>query len=64
MTNELKARRFPMDPLNQALFQILKYIRYPLVPGEPIEVLKIIDRLQELQLLSDEEVRHIHEVMA
>jgi hypothetical protein len=53
-----------MDPLNQALFQILKYIRYPLVPGEPIEVLKIIDRLQELQLLSDEEVRHIHEVMA
>jgi hypothetical protein len=53
-----------MDPLNQALFQILKYIRYPLVPGEPIEVLKLVNRLQELQLLSDEEVRHIYEVIA
>jgi hypothetical protein len=53
-----------MDQLNQSLFQVLKYIRYPLVPGEPIEVLKFINRLQELQLLSDEEVRYIYEVMA
>lgn len=53
-----------MDPLNQTLFQLLKYIRFPLIPGEPIEITKIIERLQELHLLSEEEIKLIQEVVA
>lgn len=53
-----------MDPLNNALIQLLKYIRFPLKAGEPIEIKQLIERLHELHLLSEDAIQQIEEVLS
>lgn len=52
-----------MDPLNQSLLTLMSYIKFPLLPGEPIEVEMILNRLLELNLLSRKQIEDIYEVL-
>ena len=52
-----------MNPLNQSLLTLMNYIKFSHTPGEPIEVEMIVERLLELNLLSQKQVEDIYEVL-
>lgn len=52
-----------MDSLNQSLLTLFSYIRFPYCPGETIKVELVLNRLLELNLLTESQVEDIYEVL-
>jgi hypothetical protein len=50
-----------MSPLKQTLFLILKHTKIQINPGEPIDIKRLLLEMQDIHLLSEEELRGILE---